>query len=284
MNPASVAAPSPAVSIGLPVYNGARFLQEALDALLGQTWQDLELIISDNCSTDATREICERAAARDPRVRYMRQPENIGPTRNFAFVLQQARGEFFMWAAHDDRWDSGWIEALVARLRAGAALAFGEVVQVDEHNRLLRTCPRFTFQGPRLWRKLRFLFSEEWNGKANLLYGLMRTRDVRQLGLQVYSRNPFGADMHFVYRVLQLGDAASAPGVRLYKRFVASDLRPPAGSWLRRALLADRLPYYAVYPRIATDAAEQLTIVICLPIAYVKALAVSVLRRLRRGS
>jgi glycosyltransferase involved in cell wall biosynthesis len=116
----------------LPVYNGARFLQEALDALLGQTWQDLELIISDNCSTDATREICERAAARDPRVRYMRQPENIGPTRNFAFVLQQARGEFFMWAAHDDRWDSGWIEALVARLRAGAALAFGEVVQVDE--------------------------------------------------------------------------------------------------------------------------------------------------------
>lgn len=284
MNHMPLTAPLPAVSIGLPVYNGARFLQEALDTLLGQTWLDLELIISDNCSTDATRDLCERAAARDSRVRYICQPENIGPTRNFAFVLQEARGEFFMWAAHDDRWDSGWIEALVARLRTGAALAFGEVVQVDGHNRLLRTCPRFNFQGPRLWRKLRFLFSEEWNGKANLLYGLMRTSDVRQLGLQVYSHNPYGADMHFVYRMLQVGDATSAPGVRLYKRFVASDMPPPDSSWLRRALLADRMPYYAVYPRIATGVVERLAIALCLPFAYAKALLVSALRRLRRRS
>lgn len=284
MNSSPVAAPHPLVSIGLPVYNGARFLQEALDTLLGQTWRDLELIISDNSSTDATRDLCERAAAQDTRVRYIRQPDNIGPTRNFAFVLQEARGEFFMWAAHDDRWDPGWIEALVSRLRAGAALAFGEVVQVDEGGRLLRTCPRFTFQGGRLWRKLRFLFSEEWNGKANLLYGLMRTSDVRQLGLQVYSSNPYGADMHFVYRVLQLGDACSVAGVRLYKRLVASGLPPPGGPWLRRALLADRIPYYAVYPRIAADTTERLAVALCLPFAYAKALVVSVLRRLRRGS
>ncbi|MQA59927.1 MAG: glycosyltransferase [Actinophytocola sp.] len=92
----------PRVSIGLPVYNGEQYLAEALDALLGQTYRDFELIITDNASTDGTEAICRRYLAKDPRIRYLRLPENIGAAPNHNFVFTQARGELFKWASHDD--------------------------------------------------------------------------------------------------------------------------------------------------------------------------------------
>lgn len=92
----------PRLSIGLPVYNGEQYLSEALDALLGQSYEDFELIISDNASTDGTADICRRYVAQDPRVRYVRQPCNIGAAPNHNFVFRDARGELFKWASHDD--------------------------------------------------------------------------------------------------------------------------------------------------------------------------------------
>src|SRR5688572_28337892 len=97
---------APLVSIGLPVYNGERFLSEALDSLLGQTLADFELIVSDNASTDRTAEICLAYAARDARVRYVRQQTNIGAIRNWNFVARQARGQYFKWASANDFCDS----------------------------------------------------------------------------------------------------------------------------------------------------------------------------------
>jgi glycosyltransferase involved in cell wall biosynthesis/O-antigen/teichoic acid export membrane protein len=95
-------AEAPRLSIGLPVYNGERYLAEALDALLAQSFTDFELIISDNASTDRTEEISRRYLARDRRIRYFRQPVNLGAAPNHNFVVQQARGEYFKWASHDD--------------------------------------------------------------------------------------------------------------------------------------------------------------------------------------
>lgn len=92
----------PRLSVGLPVYNGERYLAEAIDALLGQSYRDFELIISDNASTDTTADICRRYADQDSRVRYFRQPRNIGQSPNHDFVFQQSRGELFKWASHDD--------------------------------------------------------------------------------------------------------------------------------------------------------------------------------------
>ncbi|MDQ3886177.1 MAG: glycosyltransferase family 2 protein, partial [Actinomycetota bacterium] len=92
----------PRLSIGLPVYNGERYLAESLDALLGQTYEDFELIISDNASTDGTEDICRRYAAQDNRIRYLRQPENIGACPNHNVTVHQSRGELFKWASHDD--------------------------------------------------------------------------------------------------------------------------------------------------------------------------------------
>jgi glycosyltransferase involved in cell wall biosynthesis len=89
----------PLVSIGMPVYNGENFLRLALSSLLAQDYPHFELIISDNASDDGTEEICREYQAHDRRIRYLRHRENRGSPWNFAFV---ARGDYFMWAAHDD--------------------------------------------------------------------------------------------------------------------------------------------------------------------------------------
>ena len=106
----------PRLSIGLPVYNGQRYLAEALQRLLDQSFTDFELVISDNGSTDATQEICRAAAARDPRVRYVRQPRNIGLAGNHNAVFDLARGELFKWAADDDLYDPDLLARCVAAL------------------------------------------------------------------------------------------------------------------------------------------------------------------------
>lgn len=107
---------APRLSIGMPVYNGEQYLAEALDALLGQTYRDFELIISDNASTDSTEEICRRYAAQDPRVRYIRQPRNIGCAGNHNAVFEYARGELFKWVADDDLYARDLLERCIELL------------------------------------------------------------------------------------------------------------------------------------------------------------------------
>lgn len=97
------------VSIGLPVYNGAKSLKAAIESILGQTYGNFELIISDNCSTDKTSEICQLFAALDNRIKYFRQVKNIGAAANFRFVLEQAVGKYYFWAACDDTRSSDFI-------------------------------------------------------------------------------------------------------------------------------------------------------------------------------
>lgn len=92
----------PRVSIGLPVSNGELYLRKALDSILAQTFEDFELIISDNNSVDATQEICSEYAARDRRIRSYRQEKNMGAAWNFNHLFQLSRGKYFKWAAHDD--------------------------------------------------------------------------------------------------------------------------------------------------------------------------------------
>ena len=92
----------PVVTLGLPVFNGARYLPETLESLLGQTFGDFDLVICDNASDDGTEAICRRYAASDRRVRYSRSPVNVGAARNFNRTVVGARGRYFKWAAHDD--------------------------------------------------------------------------------------------------------------------------------------------------------------------------------------
>jgi glycosyltransferase involved in cell wall biosynthesis len=103
----------PRVSIGLPVYNGERYLAEALKSLLSQTFRDFELIISDNASTDRTDKICRHYAAQDSRIRYYRNATNLGAAPNFNRTAELAKGEYFQWACYDDLWSPECLERCV---------------------------------------------------------------------------------------------------------------------------------------------------------------------------
>src|SRR5262245_33185402 len=92
----------PRVTIGMPVYNGGATLRRVLESVIGQTYTNFKLVISDNASTDGTEALCRELSRKDERVIYIRQVENIGAEKNFDFVLSKADSEYFMWNAADD--------------------------------------------------------------------------------------------------------------------------------------------------------------------------------------
>jgi len=93
---------TPRISIGMPAYNGAATIGSSIEALLAQTFGDFELIVSDNSSTDSTRDVVEALVRQDTRVRYVRQPTNIGANMNYTYVATVARGEYLKWASASD--------------------------------------------------------------------------------------------------------------------------------------------------------------------------------------
>ena len=176
----------PQVSIGMPVFNGEKFIREALDSLLAQNFTDFELIISDNASTDSTEAICREYEARDDRIRYVRQAENMGPVANFRYVLDEAVGEYFMWAAADDR---------------RHPIALGRMMEVfaqyDDVGLVFSNIETFDINGgakfhstvgyaPSTMKKyIKYLFRLA-NGCASLIYGLHRTALLRKIPLGNY--------------------------------------------------------------------------------------------------
>jgi len=131
---------SPAVSIGLPVYNGEQFLEETLDSLLNQTFTDFELILSDNASTDATASIARQYASADLRIRYVRQHRNLGVAGNFNEVFMLSRGSYFKWAAHDDLHEPHYLSACVECLESNprAALVYSRALSIDSQGQTIK--------------------------------------------------------------------------------------------------------------------------------------------------
>lgn len=128
----------PRISIGLPVYNGERFLEEALDSILGQSYEDFELIISDNASTDRTEVICRSYEKKDSRVRYYRSDKNRGAAWNFNHVFDLSVGKYFKWAAHDDNCAPNFLERCIEVLDSdpGIVVCFAKTIQIDDQGRL----------------------------------------------------------------------------------------------------------------------------------------------------
>jgi len=203
----------------MPVYNGEPYIREALDSLLAQTFTDFELIISDNASTDNTETICREYATKDPRIRYIRQPENRGAIANFKFVLEQARGEYFMWAAADDVWDSRWIEILLPVASSYRCLAYGSVKQIDRYGKLVghpANCRKFSYTGSRIYRRLKYFIEPPFLGKANPIYGIYPIEKLRQN--DIFITATYGGDMLFLYTLLSETEIRSNCNVYLYKR------------------------------------------------------------------
>jgi glycosyltransferase involved in cell wall biosynthesis len=166
----------PLVSIGVPVRNGAAFLEEALQLLVRQTHMHLEIIVSDNASDDGSGEIIESFARSDTRIRVYKQPRTLTAFENFRFVFEQSCGKYFMWAACDDRRSLDNVHQLLAALEArpDASLAFGDVAEFSDPTRWQTTAPiHYTFETTptESWRD-----RLERNTRINCLhiYGLIR--------------------------------------------------------------------------------------------------------------
>ncbi len=173
----------PRVSIGLPVYNGERYLREALDTILAQTFRDFELIISDNASTDGTLAICKAYAASDARIRYLRNEQNLGATRNYNRTFEVARGEYFKWAAHDDLMAPEFLERCVTALdqNPAAVVSYPIASFIDKNGQLLgQDFIGLSLRSPRPPQRYaeyhqRFRRSR----KCNPVFGLMRSSALR---------------------------------------------------------------------------------------------------------
>ena len=112
---ASASDDKPLVSVGIPTFNRPMGLRRTLELICGQTYANIEILISDNASPNSeTENIASEFSARDKRITYFRQATNIGASANFRFVLSRASGDYFMWAADDDEWDLSFIETCLA--------------------------------------------------------------------------------------------------------------------------------------------------------------------------
>jgi len=127
------------VSVCIPTYNRAATLAKALASARAQTFADLEILVVDNHSTDETQALVQDAARADPRIRLLRQRENVGLARNFSTCIAEARGELIKFVCDDDWLERDCVALLVAAIsRPGVALAACARRLVDDAGRTLR--------------------------------------------------------------------------------------------------------------------------------------------------
>ncbi len=237
----------PRVSIGLPVFNGERYLARAIESVLGQDFRDLELIVCDNASTDRTPEICAAHARRDARVRYFRNPRNLGAGPNYDRCFRLARGEYFKWAAHDDRLAPDYLSRTVAALDAApeAVLCTTGVAEIGPEDEVRRVY-RNVFPGI------------DAPGPARRLAALIHTRHECEDFFGLFRRAALlGSSLHGTYsgsdRVLLAEMALRGPWTGVpeplflhrehegrYTRAVLLGDRPEAALWLDTAVPAAR--------------------------------------------
>jgi glycosyltransferase involved in cell wall biosynthesis len=212
----------PRVSIGLPVYNGERYVGEAIEGVLAQTFSDFELVISDNASTDGTKEICQEFARNDARVRYSRSPENLGAAPNFnrCFALAQPT-EYFKWITYDDLMSDDFLERCIEALDADpcASVAFPAMVTADAVGNVI---------GRQLREDLSLLEGEPGHRAQRLIeygleapdiywtvYGLMRRSAIEQTELH---GNYIASDQVLLFQLALTGKFVQVPGALFIRR------------------------------------------------------------------
>ena len=175
----------PLVSIGMPVYNGERFLENALNSILAQTFKNFELIISDNGSTDQTEAICRHYANLDQRIRYFREQQNLGAGWNFDRVAELARGKYFKWACHDDLCALEFLQQCVDILEQDPkiVLAYPKTLIIDEHEAEIKKYEdRFHLQSPNPVERFRiYHYLVRYGNQCHPFHGLIRTNVLKQL-------------------------------------------------------------------------------------------------------
>lgn len=194
------------VFIGMPVYNGARFITKAINSVRDQELTDWKLFISDNKSTDETETICRAYCAVDDRINYYQQEQNIGGTANFKFLLDIADSEYFAWLASDDVWYPEFLSACVGNLEKNKSygMAFTNIVSSDSFGRVIWRYPDFSKFAKRskLASIQNFMRDPEIWGKANLIYSVYRLNVCRKAWEVSPLTSNWGSDMSLVLAAL----------------------------------------------------------------------------------
>lgn len=214
----------PSVSIGFPVFNNSKYIKNALDTILNQSFKDFELIISDNASTDDTPKICQSYAEKDSRIKYFRQEKNFGAIQNFKFVLEKSSSSYFLWAASDDLRNDQWLECCYETLKSNpdAAIAYGSTQAIDNNGKEIdhfMNRGKFSICGSSFWRRIFFWNLFEGTGKAVVIYGIFNT-NLTPLNryLELCVQGKIYHDLTILFSVLKDGNFVYAKNALLYKR------------------------------------------------------------------
>lgn len=204
----------PLVSVGMPIRNGARTLERAILSVVTQSYSNLEIIISNNGSQDATDEICRRFAQKDHRIVYFQQPAPLTAIENFRFVFEHARGKYFLWAAHDDLRDENYITTLLNGFERfpDAAVIISDVVCFHDYNDLTQTRPMNYRYNTADWSPLQKI-RKSIAGGCHHLYGLINARYLRDYE---WFDLVLGPDRPLLLALLMRGDFVYVPGTKLY--------------------------------------------------------------------
>ncbi len=174
------------LTIGVPVFNDIDFIEKSLESLKSQTFSDFTVIISDDGSCDGSANVCQKFTEQDKRFKYIRQPKNLGVSRNMEFLLNEATSTYFMWAADDDLWAPTFIEKLIKKLneKENAICAFGNYVFINELNEPVSEIQNFDFSNENSLQRLKNFIC---NAKDTLGYGIYRTELIRGVKFPVWA-------------------------------------------------------------------------------------------------
>lgn len=210
-----MSAAPPILTIGMPVYNEERFLEEALESLMAQTRRDWCMHISDNASTDGTEAICRAAAERDPRIRYERHPVNQGSAFNWSHILAEAETPFILYGAGHDLWAPTFVEALLPLVeQPGVVLAYPRTFPLSVDGELGEPYHDDLTNTALARPQDRFMDIVQRLGVCNLLGGIWRTDVLRQWTV----RDTFASDNLLLAELALLGHYVQHPEVLFYRR------------------------------------------------------------------
>lgn len=215
---------NPIVSIGLPVFNGEKYLAEAIDSFLVQSFGDFELIISDNASTDHTEEVCRKYVAADSRIHYFRNKVNVGAAHNHNLVFELSRGCYFKWAGHDDLYAPDYLARCVSVLDSepAVALCYPKTILIDEtgHETGRYEEDDLDLSFPHPHQRLRSLLHHPMHMLLSPSLGLTRSKSLAKTG--GYG-NYFAADRVVLEELALQGPFRRIPEYLFYRRLHAEN-------------------------------------------------------------
>jgi len=208
----------PLVSIGLPTFNGAKTIAQAIKSVLKQSYRNIELVISDNASEDETEDICRRFCEVDDRIKYIRQPKNQGSILNFLTVVEKASGTFFMWLGDDDWLDESYIYECVKVL-----------INHPDHG-LVGGVPNYFKDGQFLFKGVQISLPED-SGQYRVLhyysqvvengiiYSVMKRQQVLEVWEAITLSPPAGLDYVFVAALVFMGKSVVLEHVTVHRNW-----------------------------------------------------------------